>query len=43
MTDGQLLLTPGARVSERGEAGRGPGAGRSGNQANENGGRRSDR
>jgi len=45
VTDGQLRLTPGARVSERGEAGggRGPGAGRSGNQGNENGGRRSDR
>ena len=43
VTDGQLRLTPGARVSERDEAGRGPGAGRSGNQANENGGRRSDR
>ncbi len=41
VTDGQLRLTPGARVSERGESGggRGPGGGRSENQARENGGR----
>ncbi len=41
VTDGQLRLTPGARVSERGEPGEGPG--RSGQQANESGGRQGGR
>jgi multidrug efflux system membrane fusion protein len=41
VTDGQLRLTPGARVSERGEAagGRGPGGGPGANRTNESGGR----
>ncbi|HEX7484745.1 MAG TPA: efflux RND transporter periplasmic adaptor subunit [Vicinamibacterales bacterium] len=45
VTDGQLRLTPGARVSERGEAGagRGPAVNRSGNQADDGGSRRGGR
>jgi multidrug efflux system membrane fusion protein len=45
VTDGQLRLTPGARIAERGEAaaGRGPGAGRSGGQSGSTGGRQGDR
>jgi multidrug efflux system membrane fusion protein len=42
VTDGQLRLTPGASVSERGDTGRGRGpvGGRSGSQAKDNGGQR---
>jgi multidrug efflux system membrane fusion protein len=41
VTDGQLRLTPGARVSGRGEAGgRGPDTGLRGSSAGDNGGRR---